>query len=392
MQKALPQTKYLFPGRSFKTVYSPYRVCPLGAHVDHQQGFVSGMTLDHGITFEYSPTDDGSFAIVSLDFPARMAFELSSIPSYLPGSWGNYIHGSAKILKEKYRIKKGLVGVIHGSLPIGGLSSSAAVLSAYLLALADVNGLTLSRLEFISLARWVENKYIGLNNGILDQASNLLSEDGKLLYMDTKTEAFQLIPKPETMPPFEIGVFYSGISKALISTDYNSRVGECREAARLLQGMARMKMESSDPVLLRDIPEDVFQKYGSDLPLKLYKRAKHFFEENDRVHQGIEAWKQGDLVRFGKLMFASGNSSIQFYESGCKELITLYDILKDTPGIYGARFSGAGYRGCSIAFVNPLYKEEIARSVTERYLKAYPEFKGIFQVDFCKTDGGVRIL
>ncbi len=391
MQKASAHFQSLFPERSFKTVYSPYRVCPLGAHVDHQQGYVTGMTLDHGVTFVYSPEKNGTFRITSLDFPSEVRFGLSSIPAYVPGHWGNYLYGSAKILKERYGIRQGLSGVIHGSLPIGGLSSSAAVLSAYLLALADVNGLEISRKEFVSLARWVENKFIGLNNGILDQASNLLSRNGSLLYMDTQTEEYQLIPKAEKMPPFSIGVFYSGISKALIATDYNNRVNECREAAKMLYLMER-GVNPEGCIVLRDIPDETFQRFGSQLPLRLYKRAKHFFEENQRVHQGIELWKQGDLKGFGKLMFASGNSSIQLYESGCPELIDLFDILKETQGIYGARFSGAGYRGCCIAFVDPLYQESITASVRERYLQKHPQFQDVFQIDFCQTDNGVRIL
>jgi galactokinase/galacturonokinase len=372
-------------------VFSPYRVCPLGAHVDHQKGLVSGFALDKGIQMAFSVTDEGSFHLVSADFPGEVRFSLQTIPSYVPGYWGNYLHGCAYILLNRYHIQKGIQGIVKGSLPIGGLSSSAAVMNAYLLALAKANNLELSSHELIDLGKFVENQYIGLNNGILDQASNILSKNNHLLFLDTKTEKYQLIQKPKVMLPFEIGVFYSGISKALISTDYNNRVRECRSAASILNQLVNPNEPIRTDIVLRDIDESVYIEYSSQLSERECKRATHFFTENNRVKQGVEAWKNGDLKTFGSLMFESGDSSVQNYESGSPELITLYHILKETPGIYGARFSGAGYRGCCIALVNPEYKDSIREQVTKAYLQSYPQFKSLFQIDFCKMDDGARI-
>jgi galactokinase len=110
------------------------------------------------------------------------------------------------------------------------------------------------------------------------------------------------------------------------------------------------------------------------------------------VREGVKAWKEGDIKKFGQLMFQSGESSIRNYECGCPELISIYEILRETPGIYGARFSGAGYRGCCIGLIDPSYKDTIKEKVTKEYLKKYPHLEGVFQVDFCKTDDGARIL
>jgi galactokinase/galacturonokinase len=252
--------------------------------------------------------------------------------------------------------------------------------------------LDISKEEFIELGQFVENQYIGLNNGILDQASNLLSRSGYLLYLDTGTEEYELVRKPDHMPEFEIAVVYSGITKTLISTDYNNRVDECKAAAWYLQAATSDVISSFREVRLRDIDENMYEMAASQLPERFQKRARHFFEENKRVRQGVEAWKEGNIRRFGELMFQSGESSITNYECGCPELITIYEILHHTPGVYGARFSGAGYRGCCIALVDPRYKETIKDKVKGEYIEQYPHLEEVFKINFCKTDDGARIV
>jgi galactokinase/galacturonokinase len=128
------------------------------------------------------------------------------------------------------------------------------------------------------------------------------------------------------------------------------------------------------------------------LPERFQKRADHFFSENERVKKGVAAWKKGDLNSFGQLMFASGASSIRNYECGCPELITIYNILRETPGVYGARFSGAGYRGCCIGLIDPEYKDTIKARIAAEYPLKHPEYKEVYRVNFCKTDDGARII
>lgn len=360
--------------------------------MDHQHGLVTGMALDHGIEFIFTPRTDGYIRITSADFPDEEMLHMDDVSAYIPGSWGNYIRGAVLALQSKYKLYYGLDGVAHGSLPIGGLSSSAAVSSAYLLALAYANNLDISREEFIDLGRFVENDYIGLNNGILDQASNQLSRDDHLLFLDTKTEKYELYKKPDNMPEFEIIVAYSGISKTLISTDYNNRVDECKAAAWFMQAEISDEVSSFKDIRLRDIDVDAYTKAETKMPERFRKRARHFFTENQRVKEGITAWKNGDLYAFGQLMFESGESSIYNYECGCPELITLYNSLRSTQGVYGARFSGAGYRGCCIGLIDPSYSEAIKEKVTMEYVEAYPHLKDVFQINYCLTDDGTRII
>lgn len=384
------EEKYRMPptGR----VRSPLRVCPLGAHVDHQDGLVTGMALTESVNLLYRPNEEGYVRVQSLDFPDEEYFHLDQVPDMVPTFWGNYLRGAVLSLQEQYKLQRGVTGVIQGRLPIGGLSSSAAVTTAYLMALCQVNDLDVAPKELINFSHWVETGFIGLNNGILDQSANILSRDGKLMVMDCRTEDADLVDKGPSMPPFEIVIVYSGISTTLIRTDYNNRVDECKVAAWNLQELGSLPVTPFREVKLRDIPEDVYTTNRAKLPGRFRRRADHFFSENQRVRDGVTAWEAGDLKTFGAIVFESGQSSIDKYESGCPELITIYETLKDSPGVYGARFSGAGYRGCCIGLVDPAYRQEIRRRIDAVYPEKHPEFADVYDVFFSRTADGAEVL
>ncbi len=189
------------------------------------------MVLNSSVDMVFAPNDDGYIRVQSLDFPDEEYFHVAKVPEMIPGFWGNYLRGAVLSLKRNQHINKGFNAIISGKLPIGGLSSSAAVTTAYLLALRDVNNLEISQEELIRYSHWVETDLIGLKNGILDQASNILSQNGYLMYMDCKTGEYELVKQSEKMPEYEVLVVYSGISKALIGTNYNNRVDECKVSA-----------------------------------------------------------------------------------------------------------------------------------------------------------------
>ena len=193
-------------------------------------------------------------------------------------------------------------------------------------------------------SHWVETEFIGLKNGILDQSANILSKNHHLMIMDCKTNEHHLIKKGDDMPEFEVVVVYPGISKDLISTDFNNRVDECRVAGWLLQDVGNLEVTRLDEVRLRNIPVEVYKKYRDRLPDRFRKRADHFFTDQERVLKGAEYWAQGDLVKFGELIFQSGESSIYQYESGSPELITIYEILRNCEGVYGARGESSFFR------------------------------------------------
>lgn len=372
-----------------RLVFAPYRVCPLGAHVDHQLGLVTGFALNAGIRLAFTRNSEGWVRLRSLNFDGEVKFHLSHIAPSIPGDWGNYARGAALALQEEHSLRYGLDGVVAGSLPIGGLSSSAAVGVAYLLALEYVNDLHLNAWQNICLDQFIENQYIGLNNGILDQSVILLSKRRHLLFLDCQTGEHEPIPSPQVEPCFAIAIVYSGLSRPLVNTGYNQRVAECCEAAKQLLVRAGHSVPG-DPVL-RHVPEEVFREYADTLPPPLQRRARHFFTEMDRARRGLEAWRAGDLQQFGELVSESGESSIRNYECGAEHLTTLYHLLREAPGVYGARFCGAGFRGCCMALVEPAAISDLEPYIRGRYLREYPDVANQFSMHFCQSDEGARL-
>lgn len=371
--------------------FCPYRISPLGAHIDHQYGKINGLALDKGIHIAYSVKHNGVVELKSLNFPKRAQFHVAGIPEEKAGDWADHMRGAAKMLGEKYPLRMGLSAVIEGTLPVGGLSSSAAVIITFLSALAKVNGIQLEAWETIMMAKAAENKYVGVNCGKLDQSCEVLSRKDHLLYMDCKDDSYELIPLNPAMKPFKIAVLFSGLERSLASSAYNLRQDECKAAAYNLLAYAGMDYGKFIDTRLRDVPADVFEMYKDRLPENFRKRATHYFSEIIRAEAGAEAWRKGNLDEYGKLVFASGKSSVENYECGCPELITMYNIMTETDGIYGGRFSGAGFKGCCMALIDPDKAEEIERTVTDRYLKVYPGLTGKYSFHLCDSADGVKL-
>lgn len=367
--------------------FSPYRVCPVGAHIDHQKGNVTGFAINYGINIAYVPTNNQFFEATSLNFDGRKGDNIFDIAEK-KGDWADYLRGTAKLLHEKYGITKGIYCLIDGSLPIGGISSSAAVIIAFLKALCSVNGLHLTNDEVISFVKEVENKYIGVNSGTLDQSCEILSKKDNLLSLDVSTGKYKLIKENPKMKPYKIGIFFSGVKRTLVGSKYNTRVDELKAAGYALKAYAGMDYGKINDTVLRDVPEDVFKSYGDRLPENFRKRAEHYYTEMDRVKRGLECWKKGDIEGFGQIVFESGDSSINNYEAGSPELIRIHEIMKETNGIYGGRFSGAGFKGCCLGLVDPEYMDSVKLEVTEKYLKSFPEYKDSFAIYYCDSADG----
>lgn len=371
--------------------FCPYRISPLGAHVDHQLGVINGLAIDKGIHIVYGPKQNGVIELASLNFPKRAQFHVNAVPEVKVGDWADHLRGATKILNEKYKLRVGLCGVIEGTLPIGGLSSSAAVIISFLAALCKVNGIQLEPMEMIMMAKAAENKYVGVSCGKLDQSCEVLSKKNHLLYLDTKDDSFELIPTHPDMKPYKITIFFSGLERSLASSKYNLRVDECKAAAYALQAYSGMDYGKYADTYLRDVPVEVFEQYKSRLPENWCKRAEHYFSEVERARKGAEYWRNGDLEGYGQLCFESGYSSIYNYEAGSVELKILYDIMRHTEGIYGGRFSGAGFKGCCMALIDPDYAEKIEYEVTNAYLKAFPMLEGKYSVHMCESADGVSL-
>ena len=371
--------------------FCPYRVCPMGAHSDHQLGKVTGLAIDKGIHIAYGVKKNGVVEMGSMQFPKRAQWHVSQVPEKPVGDWADYLRGATWALSKKYSLKMGICGVIEGTLPIGGLSSSAAVIIAFLSALCKANGIVLTPREMIDTALLAETEYVGVSVGKLDQSCEVFSKKDHLLYLDTKDDTYELIPTSPNMKPYEIAIFFSGVERTLAGSKFNMRVDECRSAAYALKAYAGIEYGKFKETYLREVPYEVYLQYKDRLPENFAKRAEHWYTEYRRVQAGAEAWRRGDIEAYGRLSFESGRSSIENWETGSPELKTLYEIMLHTDGIYGGRFSGAGFKGCCMALIDPSFKESIQRNVTEAYLKVFPEYAEKFSVHFCHSADGVSL-
>ena len=373
-------------------IFSPYRVCPIGAHVDHQHGLVTGFAIDKGVHLFFDVREDTLVKLSSETFGGELEFDITVPAQVRQKQWGDYARGAKYALQKRFRLTRGIEGVIRGSLPVGGLSSSAAVLIAYVMAFAKANGIELQPFEVAQIASEAEREYIGLNNGLLDQACIALGRRDGLLFLDCDSNEYRVIARNPDMPPFEIGIFFSGLTRSLVNSDYNLRVFECKTAAWNMLAYMDQPLKPFDKTFLRDIPKAVFEKTRIAMPQRFARRAEHFYSEYRRVRQGVTAWETGNLKLFGKLCFDSCESSIHNYECGSPELIGIYEILRSLPGVYGGRFSGAGFKGAVIALVDPAHKEDVERELTRRYLEEFPEYEKTFKVFWVQPDDGARFV
>lgn len=371
--------------------FCPYRICPIGAHSDHNLGKITGLAIDKGIHIAYAPKQNGVVEMASLQFPKRAQWHIASVPPQKQNDWADYLRGATLSLSRLHQLHVGLCGVIEGTLPIGGLSSSAAVIISFLTALCKVNGIQLSQQEIIDVAYDAELNYVGVSVGKLDQSCEVLSKKNHLLYLDTKDNHYELIPQSQEMKPYKIAIFFSGLEHNLAGSKYNMRVDELRSGVYALQALAGMEYGKFNEANARNVPREVYEQYKDRLPEPWAKRCEHWYTEFERVEKGAEAWRRGDIEAYGQLSFESGWSSIHNWESGAPEQIRLYEIMTQTDGIYGGRFSGAGFKGCCMALIDPAYEDEISRKVTDAYLASFPHLKGKYAVFICDSANGAML-
>ena len=357
-----------------KHIFSPYRICPIGAHVDHQGGAVLGRTIQFGTTLAYEPLDSREIHIASEQL-GESRFSMDR--EIEKGHWARYAQAATRVLPK---LRRGMKARVSGPLIGAGLSSSASVGLAYLKALADVNDIELSSNDLVQLDFDLENGQLGLQNGMLDPLTIVHGKRDALLLMDTLAGS--------ATPIFDLSmgraawiVAYSGISRELTKSGYNVRVEECREAASLLQEGAKR---------LSEVSKDTFEKRKNKLPENLRRRAEHFYGEVERVQKGAQAWGESNLEGFGELMNQSCASSIRNYESGSPILIELSELVSNTDGVYGSRFSGGGYGGCVIALAKRETAENAVMKIGEKFSARHPELPS--RVFIVETGDGIAFL
>jgi len=340
--------------------FSPGRVNLIGEHIDYNGGLVMPCAITFGTSLLIAPNNEGVFRFVSLNFDERV--EISIQPGYKKENnhWYNYPLGVIQqFTKDGHRLQ-GLDLLFDGNIPIGsGLSSSASIEVVTAFALNELFKGGYSKLDLVKMAKSVENNFIGLNSGIMDQFAVAFGEKNKALMLNCNTLDYEAVDS--NLGDHVLAIINTNKPRKLAESKYNERVTECATALKALQ-------EELFIVHLCDIDTETFERYShlitDDVVLK---RATHVIAENDRVKLAAKALAGNNLSEFGRLMYASHHSLKDLYEVSGKELDTVVEYAKTNLDVAGARMTGAGFGGCAIALVKASGYEDFKNGVIEYY-------------------------
>jgi len=346
----------------------------IGEHTDYNGGFVLPMAIDRAVWIALAPRDDYHVDVYSLDFHSPAAFSLERFGH--GDGWDEYVRGVAWSLQKENYLLQGWKGILASDIPVGaGLSSSAALELAIARAFWAVSRWDWNPTNMALAAKKVENEWLELQTGIMDQLISAKGKDGFALLIDCRSLESQLVPLPDGVT---IVVLDTGTRRGLVDSAYNERVAQCKIASNFF-GVAA----------LRDVSLEVFDEQSHELDALIQRRSRHVVTENTRTLQAAQAMQAGDAVKLGQLMNASHLSLRDDYEVSSLELNTIVEISNSQPGCFGARMTGAGFGGCAIALV----ENHTAPLFANKVLEAYHKQTGIQpSVYICHPANGAELV
>ncbi|PDH74353.1 galactokinase [Oenococcus oeni] len=359
----LKEFKEQFKKTAEKVFFSPGRINLIGEHTDCNGGNVFPCAISIGTFGVYGSRDDQTIRMYSANIPDQgvVSFQLNDLEYHKEDGWTNYLRGVlASLVSRNYKINHGFDLFIHGNLPDGaGLSSSASIELLMGTILKNVFSLDVSQLDLVKIGQEVENKYIGVNSGIMDQFAVGMGRAEQAILLDTNTMKYEYAPVK--LGDNVIVIMSTNKRRELQDSKYNERRSQCEEALKRLQTKLAIKS-------LGDLSIEAFDQasylINDDI---LIRRARHAVFENQRTLRAFDALKNNDLTTFGQLVDASHVSLHFDYEVTGKELDTLVEAAWKQPGVLGARMIGAGFGGCAIAIVGKDYVDDFKTKVGKRY-------------------------
>ena len=350
----------IFNKEAEKIYFSPGRVNLIGEHIDYNGGLVMPCAVTFGTYVAVAPNNDGIFRFRSLNFDDKLDVPLQKEYKKAGESWFNYPLGIIDYFLNDGHQLQGLDMLYYGDIPISsGLSSSASieVVTGYML--NDLFNSGYTKLQLVQLSKQVENVFIGVNCGIMDQFAVAFGEKDKALVLNCDTLEYQAVNT--NLGDYVLAIINTNKPRKLAESKYNERVQECQNALKALQQELHIQH-------LCDIDGKTFKQYQHLITDSIVlKRAKHVIEENDRVKLAAEALAAGDLLSFGQLMYASHDSLKNQYEVSGKELDAVVEYSQTNPNVAGARMTGAGFGGCAIALVKESAFDAYSKEVAEYY-------------------------
>jgi galactokinase len=366
---------------------APGRVNLLGEHVDYNDGFVLPAAIDRATYVAFSPSPTDRTTLVAADFAEEAQFTGATLagkqqPDGSPlHEWAHYPAGTAWALGEAGLAIPAMLAAFSSDIPRGsGLSSSASIEMAFGVAWSKLGGWSRSPMQLALLGQQAENRYVGVNCGIMDQFASACGEAERLMLLDCRSLEYRSLPLPEATV---IVVADTTVRRKLTSGEYNDRRAACEEAVRLL------KRDLPEIQALRDVSVEDFNRLSSTLPATVEKRARHVVEEIERTRQAIPMLERGKTDEFGRLMNACHISLRDLYEVSIPELDQMVEIAQPLPGCYGARLTGGGFGGCTVNLVASDQADAFARALGPEYERRtglHPE------IYICQASQGAGVL
>ncbi|MDA8018616.1 MAG: galactokinase [Thermoanaerobaculia bacterium] len=320
---------------------APGRVNLIGEHTDYNQGLVLPTPVGRYLEVAARATAERRIRLLAVDLDATFETDLCVAPSISRPGWASYVLGVMESLQYRGLLDAGVDLALGGTVPRGaGLSSSAALETATLLALEGVFGFELEPVEAARLCHQVEERWAGVRCGIMDQMASRLGLPDHGLRIDCRDFGWRQIPLPLSDHAFVITDSRS--HRQLSGSAFNERRRDCEEAVAILS------QDIPSITSLRDVDEDILAENADQLPPRIARRCRHVVAENDRVREAERCLIAGDLGRFGELMTASHESLRDDYEVSSPRLDRLVDTALGMPGVLGSRLTGAGFGGCTV--------------------------------------------
>jgi galactokinase len=349
-------------GKDCLIAAAPGRVNLIGEHTDYNQGFVLPGAIDRHIYVGIAPNEAKKLNLVAPGFGENYSFELDHM--HPVKGWPTYLLGMIYMVMPEKRLPHGMDILVSGDVPVGaGMSSSAALCSAFGLALNDFFKLGLSGMQIALQAQKTEHRFAGVQCGIMDPFASLHGKAGHLMKLDCRSLEFEYIPFE--FPNIRIILVNSMVSHTLVSSEYNLRRQQCEE------GVAILKKYEPAMHSLRDLQPQLLEDHKDELDEIVYKRCHFIVKENQRLLDGCDDLKNNDLDSFGKLMYASHEGLSKEYEVSCRESDFLVNEINKLNGVKGARQMGGGFGGCIITLVENNEEENFIRDIQKKYEMQY---------------------
>ncbi len=374
-----------FHARPEFIVRAPGRVNLIGEHTDYNEGFVFPTAIDREMIVAASPNGTNSISAYSLDYDETTDFLLDKIEKSAINSWADYLRGVLNILQKRNFKLRGFNAVLAGNVPQGaGLSSSAAYEVAIVTLCNVMNNLSISGKDSALIAQQAENEFVGMQCGIMDQFISALGQEDAALMIDCRSLDYRAVPLNLSEHGCSIVITNSGVRRGLVDSEYNARRAECSEGVKLLSKLTGRALNS-----LRDIGLDEFEKHTGSLPNKVVQRCRHVISENERVLAAVSALESSDLATFGRLMNESHDSLRGDFEVSCRELDVLVRLSQGHPGVMGARMTGAGFGGCTVAIMSNDAIDGFRKTVIPEYEKQTGKKAEVY---VCASTAGAQLL